>query len=327
MKLKQIYLFLKHLLLNKWTVRLVGIITFVFILSVIDIKATWLVLSKANMLYILLAIGITLVGILSLTWRWDYLLKSQNIHYPISSILLMQTVVPLAVMVVPEGLGTLVKSLYLKRDGYSWGKSLFSVVIEKSADLGLVFLWGGIGLAFLLSNRQVFYITIGITIVSIAVVFALTLTKPSQLERIMLSFIPKKFRHLIANSARDFYIDLYTLCHLDKLFIVSLQTLVFRILYFVSVYFLALSLSIPISFWSLASVISVVTVVSFIPISIAGIGTRDVSLLALFSVLKISKESAIAFSTLVLLLIVSNAIFGLGAWLLKPLDIKRESLE
>jgi len=71
-------------------------------------------------------------------------------------------------------------------------------------------------------------------------------------------------------------------------------------------------------------VVSVGNVLSFLPISIAGIGTRDASYVLLLSSLGKSHEEAIVFSNLVLICFyLFGGILGLISYLIKPIELKK----
>jgi uncharacterized protein (TIRG00374 family) len=79
--------------------------------------------------------------------------------------------------------------------------------------------------------------------------------------------------------------------------------------FFGSCYFLGLSLTIPLSILKITFFIACANILSFIPISVAGIGTREATLVYLFSQANLSSETAFAFSTLVFTF--TYLIFGL----------------
>jgi uncharacterized membrane protein YbhN (UPF0104 family) len=69
--------------------------------------------------------------------------------------------------------------------------------------------------------------------------------------------------------------------------------------FFASCYCMSLSLEIPLSYSKIAFFVACANILSFLPISFAGIGTREAILVYFFSLENLSSESALAFSTLV----------------------------
>ena len=86
-------------------------------------------------------------------------------------------------------------------------------------------------------------------------------------------------------------------------------------------YLLAIGLNIPVSFFYLASCVSISNIISLLPVSVSGIGTRDVLLIALFSQVGLSAESAVGFSFMFLVFFSGmSALFGFIAWTLNPIS-------
>ena len=102
---------------------------------------------------------------------------------------------------------------------------------------------------------------------------------------------------------------------IDYLLVVSI-TLFSWVFYYLEMYIFTKALGLEISFLNITAIVSVTALVALIPITIAGIGTRDAALVLLFSQLNLSKESAIAFSSLLLLRMIINTLVCSIGWFL-----------
>ena len=72
---------------------------------------------------------------------------------------------------------------------------------------------------------------------------------------------------------------------------------------------------------------SISNVVSFIPISISGLGTRDATLIYLFGRVGLHAETAVIFASFVFIVcFVMSGLMGFVAWLLKPLPLRKEQV-
>jgi uncharacterized membrane protein YbhN (UPF0104 family) len=97
-------------------------------------------------------------------------------------------------------------------------------------------------------------------------------------------------------------------------------------LLFSAVYLLARSADLGINFWQSAVMLSVANIVSFLPVSFSGIGTRDAVLVFFFARLGRSGEEAIVFSTLILLAVfLVSALYGFAAYLCCPLQWRKQT--
>tara|TARA_B100002052_G_C15666700_1_gene499864 strand:+ start:555 stop:764 length:210 start_codon:yes stop_codon:yes gene_type:complete len=67
---------------------------------------------------------------------------------------------------------------------------------------------------------------------------------------------------------------------------------------------------------------AIANLISFIPISISGLGTRDTTLIFLFGIIGIKEELAFSYSFAVFILFfVLGGLIGSFAWWRKPLKI------
>jgi uncharacterized protein (TIRG00374 family) len=97
-------------------------------------------------------------------------------------------------------------------------------------------------------------------------------------------------------------------------------TLMAYALFFGQARLLAVALDLEVGIVYLAVCLSVAGVITLLPISFSGLGTRDAILIALFAPLGLAAEQAVAFSTLFFLTFyVGGGIIGAVAWQLKPL--------
>jgi uncharacterized protein (TIRG00374 family) len=91
--------------------------------------------------------------------------------------------------------------------------------------------------------------------------------------------------------------------------------------FFGQAYLLALALELDVGLVYLAVALSIAGVITLLPISFSGLGTRDAVLIALFAPLGLAAEQAVAYSTLFFLTFyVWGGILGAVAWQLKPLE-------
>jgi uncharacterized protein (TIRG00374 family) len=83
--------------------------------------------------------------------------------------------------------------------------------------------------------------------------------------------------------------------------------------YYAQAWLLAEAIHLDLRFDALVVAVTAAAVAAFLPISISGIGTRDVALVVLFTRLGRTREEALAYSALVLSMLLVNALVGLVA--------------
>ncbi|CAB1081967.1 hypothetical protein D1AOALGA4SA_9607 [Olavius algarvensis Delta 1 endosymbiont] len=89
-------------------------------------------------------------------------------------------------------------------------------------------------------------------------------------------------------------------------------------LYFASIYFLARGLNLDLTFFQVVLIMTITSLIAFVPISFFGIGTRDAGLLVVFSFFGHLPEQAVALSMALLLLRFAVVFMGSIFWFIDP---------
>jgi uncharacterized protein (TIRG00374 family) len=105
-----------------------------------------------------------------------------------------------------------------------------------------------------------------------------------------------------------------------RLVVPLLLTVLAYTVFFTQAWLLGQALTLDIGIAYLAMCLSVAGVITLLPISFSGLGTRDAMLIVLFAPLGLVAEQAVAYSTLFFLTFyVGGGILGAIAWQIKPL--------
>lgn len=283
--------------------RLIGLALFVFALSRIDLGQTVQRLTHARPAFLSLAAISTLPLFAIRAWRLQVVLAGTGIDLPFHQVLILRIVSSAAGDATPGRLGEFGGAAYLHRAGYAASNAALSLVIDRALDaavFGLVAVAAAIGYPTLLP--------IGVIRESPV------LPGVAMLRGDGAKWLRKEALIQLIHQARALWHPLRVL-GAGLLSLAAFATLVFR------AYCLALALEIPISFLALAGVVAISTFVQLLPISVLGIGSRDISLLYLFDRLGLSASSAISLSWLVLAMLVLQLLLGLGVWWRYPLRL------
>jgi uncharacterized membrane protein YbhN (UPF0104 family) len=99
-------------------------------------------------------------------------------------------------------------------------------------------------------------------------------------------------------------------------------TLFAYIIMYIQVILLSKSIAIPVHFLITIFAFSIGSIVTLIPISISGIGTRDAAILAYLSYFGLTNDLSFGFSILIFFnFYLGCSLIGLFSWLLKPVKI------
>ena len=305
-----------------WLIRLIGVLLFIFILIRIDLSNVACVLTKVNLWYLALAIVLNIPVIFLKSWRWQSLLKMQGITYPLRQAFPAYFTGIYLGLATPGRLGELSRVFYLTGDKeMSLGGAFSSVVVDRLFDIYLLLILGGYGLiAFsLLAEGTIVAVIILALLLAISLLLLNKRIGKGLMMVVYKAKILRRFENRIDTSVEHFYSGLEGLAKKELIFPLLL-TLAAYAIYFGQCYLFALCLNLPLSFFYVATCMAVATLVALIPVSIAGIGTRDAALVALFSLQGITSESALSYSLLVLFTFyICPAVPGAIAWQIKSI--------
>ena len=304
----------------------IGVIIFAVIVSTVDWSDVWLLLSRMNIYWFISAIALVFLFLTVKAWRWRYLLKLQNINYGYLKAFYVYLSGVFLSLVTPGKVGDLIKIVYLKQDlGVPLGKGLSSALVDRLCDIVFSLLVGCLGILILAVPFELamLFIACG-AIILIILGIALDESTVNKLLTLALK-IPLLSRFLSNNQEtrlNDFYQGLRDLRNIRILIPLSASLLAYSLL-LTNAYFLARALSIPVGFLNIAFCISITNLVALLPISVSGLGTRDGTMILLFSILGLAKESALTFSLMFLFVYsIPPTLVGLATWFKHPVDMK-----
>lgn len=319
-----------NLLWKNWHY-LLGILVFALILYRIDLIETITIILELKIFYFIISTLLSIPVFFLRSLRWRYILLKLKIIYNFKPVMSIYFASLYLGLVTPGRLGEFTKLIYLNHDGYPFGKSLFSVIIDRLFDFILLLIIATIGI-LIFSNlfyfpNLVFYgfFTLFVIIVLIILIKIRKDSLQKNIIKILNFVIPRKFRKILITESDDFFKNINIFSLISLLNITGI-TIASSLLYFLQAYFLILSLGISINFFYLVFTVSLAAIAAIVPISILGIGTRDAALIFLLSHAGIRSELAIAFSVLILLNILILAFFCLPFWLANapPINYKKE---
>jgi len=318
---------IKNIFKNKWFFRLIGIAIFAFILIYkIDLKETLFVFYRLDFFYFFLAIIIMVIASTIKPFRWQYILKTLNINYSFWNTYKLYFVGLFMGVITPGRIGEAGKILYLRKDHHPLDKSLISIIIDRLADVLFLITFGFVGLFFFFSFFKTLIFSIAFFAIIGIILFLLIIKNKGAkiiLKKAIFFLTPAKYKQKIEKSFLKF-IKILKLYKFKNYFSIFFITTLCWLPSYAAVYFLAKSVGITeASFFYLAISITITSLITILPISISGIGTREASLLLLLAPLGILPEQIISFSLLIFFAnFVVMPLIGLYCWVINPLSNK-----
>jgi glycosyltransferase 2 family protein len=307
-----------HILKSRWLIRLLGTALLLFFLWRLNLNLGQIVQGIFSAALLPLLISIVLIfPILALkTWRWQILLKDLGIAVSFREAHSLYALGISAGSFTPGQSGDLIKAVYLNNWGHSAGNSLLSVILDRLFDVGVLLLLAVGGLCFLgagFSGELPVYLVLLLGVAAAVLVLAVAKWRNLLLKPVYFLVKRKKARF---NAANDPLINNQAIKSSSLLgaFLITWGT---AALATSRVWFLALAINLNLSFVEIIAVSSLATAAALIPISVAGIGTRDFTLVGILGKLGYAAEKAVSLSALVLLLNAFNLVAGYVVWLLQ----------
>lgn len=318
-----------RVLRNRWVFRLIGVGVFVLILLKIDLREALRVLTTVNPLFVILSLGLQAIALTVATFRWQLIMHRLAIYIPFRRSLIHQLVGTAAALVTPGQLGEFIKVLYHRSLGFPVPESLLSVLVDRIYDLMMLLLFGFIALFVLFGVPPTLTVVLaaGGSIVLVAgFLFVRNREESARWIATTLARIsPQTYRETVRSSARrltqwigEFRPGFLVIC--------GLLSFVNYVLLLLRIYSLVLALHMNVPFWYFVMVAPLLRLVGLVPISISGIGTRDITAIYLFAQVGVPQESSLIVSMLGLLTLEFQALVGLLVWWRYPLQLSKENL-
>jgi uncharacterized protein (TIRG00374 family) len=299
-------------------IRLAGIALFILVLSRTNLEELWGWMKKVDQTHLLLAILFLVILLLVKAFRW-YILNESGFH-PGKLIRRSGEFFEGYAMgvITPGRVGELMKAGHGGSRIGILGAGL-RVIAERGMDLSIFFVTAGIAISqAVLPGIKLFWgwliLIIGVAGMSFSMLILLSPMVVRMAEKIL-----KKVRALKKDKSLDFRHRTMT-----STFIFLFLSLVSNLSYFVSCYFLAIGVGMHIPLISAAGGVASAGVINTIPVTVMGLGTREITFIYIFQSFPIAQ--VMAFSGLVFLVsqigggILSLILGQLFLWKSKPIN-------
>lgn len=276
---------------------IIGILLFLYILIKIDFRNIINEIVNANIYFLGVAIVLVFVMMLSETVKWFTIARFQNIKIPFGEAFKINMIDNYYGFITPSKVGSVIRAEYLKKyaDGH-FGKGLFNFIIDKVMDLSAIIF---IAIIFSYNFKDKLDLPVGFfTAIFLLFIFSTLFFLKKERGEIVLRIIyrklvPYRFRNQAKSSFESFYDHVPKKRYFVLFFVLNCINWVMN---YSLAYFVGLSLGINLPFIYYLSIFPLGTLVSLIPISVAGLGTREVTLISLFGLFGIAAAKVFSMS-------------------------------
>ncbi len=276
---------------------IIGIALLLYILLTMDVGKIIDVFSRINIWHALLSLFALVPVLLLVNYEWQLILKKHNIRVSYTYSLKNIFIGYFYGFVTPGGLGGYTRALYLKDEsGETIQKCFVNLLIFTTIDYLPLLSLGILG-GFLLSSRfpNIFpiFLVLFIFIISLLVFFIRKNTGKLFFTKLLKSKLLISYKDKWHGHINNLYEDLPTVKDLIPPFFVSFFG---WILWLSELYLISTLFSIDVPYHYFILIIAVANVIASIPITICGLGTREVAMIGLFSIFNIGQENVLGFS-------------------------------
>lgn len=309
-----------------YAIRLVGVGLFVGVIWKYDGLGALTNVQTAN--WWLFAAGILATAILLgiKTVRWWYMLDRLNFPNRFWRSFLQYFAAYFVGVITPGRIGDFVKISYLKREGFPTARSVTVSILDRFLDM--VFMGGCAALVtlYLAQLTELPFLPIAfvgaaaIAIIAFVILLFTNMAYVRSAFRWLLSrLIGQGNTTLLGRGVDDAIAVLFEYSISNYVWMIIFTGAAW-LLHFFIIYIFSLSIGLNLDFihvmvFNVAST----AVVIFLPITYAGVGTRDITLIWLFALAKYSSDQAILFSTVILTMYLLISCVSFIAWCLQPM--------
>lgn len=279
---------------------LVGIIVLIVIFTTLDLRKIYDIFSSINPLYSLICFFAIIPILLLVNVEWQILLKKQKIKVDFLYSLKNIFIGYFYGFITPGGIGAYTRSLYLQEESKTpLPKCLSNIIIFNTIDYFALLVVGAVGGFFLSGIYPYLFVTICFVMFIVSLLFWFFFKKNKSKKvftRIIQLQIFSTLKDKLENSVDYFYEDIPRFNDVLLPFILSISGWVLK---YLELYLISKLFMIEIPVVSFILILAVADVIASLPVSIYGLGTRELSLITMFSKFSsatVSYEQIVSFS-------------------------------
>jgi glycosyltransferase 2 family protein len=308
---------------KKWIFRLIGIAILIYILFRVDLSVYISFLRNLHLSAFICACGIVLSIYFIKSFRWKILLGGQGINYSYKNSFLAFTGSNFIAFITPGRVGEFTKIFYLKNDqNVPYARSFPSVLIDRLFDVYVLLLTGLYGLIELkVIDPLYIYLTSAIFLLLPFLLFN------NRILSFLMRFVVRmpgiaRIARKKDESIQSLINEFRTLFNFRLVFAFLITVVSYLILYYAT-WIIAGSIDLHLKYSDVILIVSVANVLSFLPISVSGFGTREAVFVYFLGRIGYPAELALMYSTLFFLCFnVIGGLYGYVCFMIKPLNLR-----
>lgn len=305
---------------RSWALRIGGTLLFIGLIVWLDLQGAlpleqvWQTLAGANLWLVALSIALYVPFLLVKAARWRWVSRDMMMPMRWGDAWRIYAIGLAAGTFTPGQAGDALKAWYMQRMGYPLGRALGSSIFDRLFDVAALAVLGLLGVAVYgqrFAGQTPALIALTLACVGVVAFFAWNRTREWTVNvvRRRLARMGVGDRGSEAGSGQAWSLRRETFLNAGLLTVASFVTSIFR------VWLLAAALGVWLGPLEVSGFVGLTTAAALVPVSVGGIGTRDVVAALAFTQLGLPAAQGVAVSLLILVLNLAQAVTGWVVWL------------
>jgi len=306
--------------LLKTGIRLLGPALLVLVVLRIDNRAALLdTLARVEALPLLLALALNAVSVHCKVLRWRILLGTRGYRYSLGRAWKAFMATLYLGMLTPGRVGDVLRVQYMRHDlKVPYAEGLAVIAMDRFCDIYVLLGFVAVGIAHFATilTGQIATVTwLGVAVTALA---PLLLFVPGLAERLMGRVYARLARERHAGGLERFLAALRAQVGRGLLLTIPITAAAFMTNYLQG-WLMGQSLGLALSFFDVMCMLAITSLLSLLPISVAGVGVRELFLALAFPAIGLLAAEGVAFGILVFTVIyLALVLGGFVAWQLAP---------
>ncbi len=298
--------------------RFIGLIILILIFRNVDFTIVGSIIKEgAGVWMVFAALPLTFLAVIIRYYRWYTISRYGKMGFPFLEGLLIYIAGFGLGIVTPGRVGEFIKINYMRNEGWALWPSFFSVFLDRLLDIAVMVVIALLGSMIFIKgfwNETLWVFVFAALLLTLVCVFVFRKFQKKQADK---SNSPEKegMLNLIKSISWQGFMFLIVISFASWL-VVAFQNFLFSI-----------SFQLSLSFIQVLFITSAVGLITLIPVTISGIGTREMALIYLFGQFGIGKEHAIVFSGCIFLTVILYGVVSYIPWEMSNIKSKLLSLK
>jgi len=296
-------------------ISIIGVLLFVYILIKLKISAVFREVVNVNLYYFIVGLIFAIFFIIFQTSKWLMIAYKQNIILPFFEAIKINLMTHFYGFITPGRVGVIMRANYLKKYTKTIGGGICNFTLDKVLEISSVLFIAIISSLIFQQKFNVIPLPVSLILffgmIILTIIFIDKNRSKFLLKFVYLKLIPEKIKDKAKLTFNSFYENMPKKRSFVLFFLLNLLT---WMTIYTTAFFIGKSLGINLPFIYFLAILPLGTLVAFIPITLSGLGTRDLVLITLFGIFSI--EATKVFSMSLLTLFLTGIIPALIGWLI-----------